>query len=194
MTTIVLKEAGYKEAMLGLSLSYGQSWTPDDELKAYEVALRLTHKGGGHNKFLESICVWLDVTAPRFFWSEMDTYRVGMTKQSESTMHTLKRDGVKDSQFEPFPGHLAVSAVRDAIYYGESIDEVKARLPESFLQRRILCTNYATLQRIVKQRAIHKLPQWREFCQDVVKQIKYPDLLRKSIQYPKHDELEAALD
>lgn len=194
MNTTVLREAGYHEALLGLSLSYGQKWSPDEELKAYDVASRLAHKGGGHNKFLEAMCVWLDVSAPRFWWAEFDTYRIGVTKQSESTMHTLKRDGVKDSQFEPFPGHYAVSAVRDAIFYGSSIDEIKARLPESFVQRRIICTNYAALQRIVKQRAMHRLPQWREFCQDLVKQLKYPDFVRKPIPYPQHSETEATLD
>lgn len=176
MNTIVLREAGYREALLGLSLSYGQRWSPDDETKAYEVARRLAHKGDGHNKFLESMCVWLDVTAPRFFWSEMDTYRTGMTKQSESTMHTLKRDGVRDNQFDPYPGHAAVKNVQDAVHRGY-IEEIKARLPESFLQRRIICTNYATLQRIVRQRKKHRLSQWQRFCFDVLTQVKYPEFL-----------------
>ena len=84
MHIAIPKEAGYEEAILGLSLNKNQ---PIENMP--NVLRRLAHKGGGHSKALESICVWLDITAPRFWWAEFDTYRVGMTKQSQSTIHTL---------------------------------------------------------------------------------------------------------
>ena len=83
MNVTVLNEAGYQEALLGLSLSYEQSL---DKMPA--VAERLAQRDNGHNKFLESIVVWLDVIAPRYWWQEFDTYRIGVSKQSSSTMHT----------------------------------------------------------------------------------------------------------
>lgn len=187
MQTLVIREAGYKEAILGLSLSYGQRWTPSDEMKAYNVALRLSSKGDGHNKFLESMCVWIDVTAPRFWWSEMDTYRVGITKQSESTMHTLRRaisnGGVQDHMFER--GCVTddtVDALEATVKYGKDIEIVKLYLPESFLQRRIICTNYKTLQTIVRQRKDHKLPQWKMFCDDVIRSLKYPEFISSGMR------------
>jgi hypothetical protein len=184
----VLKEAGYKEAMLGLSLSYGQTWKPVDELKAYEVASRLSHKGDGHNKFLESMVVWLDITAPRFFWAEFDTYRVGVTKQSASTMHTLKRDGVQDNQFDPYPGHLAIAKLKDAVTGNMGIEMIKAMLPESFLQRRIVCLNYAVLQRMYRQRRKHRLPQWRKFCEALADGLKFPYFVVGKSEEAKHSE------
>lgn len=74
----ILNESGYEEAMLGLSLSFNQ---PVSNMKG--VSDRLYDKDGGHNKFLESVCVWLDITMPRYWWSEADTYRISVTKQSE---------------------------------------------------------------------------------------------------------------
>ncbi len=75
MKTKLLHEHGSQEALLGLSLSY-------DSEPNIKVANQLAHKQGGHNKFLESIVVWLDITAPRYWWQEFDTYRIGITKQS----------------------------------------------------------------------------------------------------------------
>ncbi len=94
MLISILREAGYDEAILGLSLSYG---TDIDTAK--ETAKRLAPKDGGHNKFLESIYLWLDITAPRYWWQEADTYRLS-TKQSESTMHTILRRDLEQSDFE----------------------------------------------------------------------------------------------
>jgi hypothetical protein len=91
----LLSEHGYNEAILGLSLSYNTTTK-----KAMETAELLAKLDGGHNKFLESICVWLDITAPRYWWQQFDTYRIGVTKQSESTMHTLLRQPLTDDSFE----------------------------------------------------------------------------------------------
>jgi len=78
----VLEESGLSHALLGLSLNKNQ---PLDNMLT--LSDKLASKDGGHNKFLESIAVWLDITAPRYWWSQLDTYRAGVTKQSESTMH-----------------------------------------------------------------------------------------------------------
>lgn len=81
------EEAGYTSAMFGLAKSYKISVDV-----AKNVAMKLFKKDGGHNKFLEQIILWIDVRAPRYFWQEADTYRIGTSKQSESTMHTLIKE------------------------------------------------------------------------------------------------------
>jgi hypothetical protein len=98
MKTKILSVHGVDEALFGLGLSHGatsgmtfKEFTANPEL--YQRMLARAAKNapldGGHNKFLESIEVWLEIDAPRFLWQEIDTYRVGVTKQSDSTMHTL---------------------------------------------------------------------------------------------------------
>jgi len=92
----ILKESGYKEALLGISLSYGKSL---NYVINNKVDVKLAKLEGGHNKFLESIFIWIDITAPRFVWSEMDTFRL-TTKQSESTIHTLGKRHLEQTDFE----------------------------------------------------------------------------------------------
>ena len=157
----ILKEAGYEEAMLGLSLNHNQ---PIEKMEA--VSDRLAHLDGGHNKFLESIVVWLDITAPRYWWQEFDTYRVGVTKQSESTIHTIHKRQLTADDFEGYIDFYTLDKLNKRAHIlqhsmtTENLVELKGLLPESFLQRRIVCTNYKTLRNMYHQRKHHRLPEW----------------------------------
>jgi len=141
MNVRILEEHGYSSALLGLCLSYNQ-----DPEHMPAVAQKLRFKGDGHNKFLESIAVWMDIDAPRYFWQQFDTYRIGVTKQSESTMHTMTARPLQQDDFEhPIPeAHLKHLNVLIA---DQQWQTAKQDLPESFLQRRIVCLNYMILQR-----------------------------------------------
>ncbi len=154
----IINESGYDEALIGLSLSYNQ---PIEKMP--EVARKLADKDGGHNKFLESICVWLDITAPRYWWQQFDTYRVGVTKQSESTMHTLLKSELTQDNFERTVNLDILEVLHRRQRMGE-FRSLKNELPEGFLQRRIICTNYKALRHIIGQRKTHKLREWQEFC------------------------------
>lgn len=171
MKVSILKEAGYEEACLGISLSYNS--TPE---RAMEVAMKLAPKDGGHNKFLESMVVWIDVTAPRYFWQQFDTYRIGVTKQSESTMHTIMKRNLEMGDFAEGTQVGAVAIVNHHRSKGD-FDAVKKNLPESFMQRRIVCTNYKALRNIIMQRQGHKLQEWKDFCVEIRTKVLYPQLL-----------------
>lgn len=173
MKVTVLNEAGYEEALLGLSLSY-ESRTPA-ELAERGVDQKLAKMDGGHNKFLESIMVWLDVTAPRYWWQEADTYRLS-TKQSASTMHTIMKRPLAQSDFQGGIPYEYLDFLNELVSGGEFV-RLKQLLPESFLQRRIWCVSYKTLRNIFLQREMHKLPEWRQFIKEVRSQVKRPWLL-----------------
>ena len=171
MKVRVLEEHGASSALLGLSLSYG---SPIEKMDT--VAERLRFLGNGHNKFLESIVMWLDVTAARYFWQQFDTYRVGITKQSESTMHTMTKRPLQQTDFaHPIPEDLLSHLNR--LIHEKAWDKVKWCLPESFLQRRIVCANYMTLQRIIRQRRTHRLHEWEAFTRQVLDQVEHPEYL-----------------
>ena len=171
MQVHVVEEHGYETALLGLSLSYGRD---PEEMKV--VARRLRFKGDGHNKFLESIVVWLDVDAPRYFWQQYDTYRVGVTKQSESTMHTMTARPLMQKDFaHPIP--IEYLEYLNCLIEQEAWEEVKRNLPESFLQRRIVCQNYMSLQRVIHQRKHHRLSEWSVFVDEVLRQVAHRELL-----------------
>ena len=171
MKVVVLNEAGYDEAMLGLSLSYNQ---PVENMPT--VANKLAHKDDGHNKFLESIVVWLDITAPRYWGQQFDTYRIGVTKQSESTMHTLRQHRLTQDNFAHTVPDQWLNWINSALD-NASLSYIKGLLPEGFLQRRIVCTNYKALRHIIKQRKNHRLSEWQFFISEIRQQVRYPHWL-----------------
>ena len=179
----VLCEAGFKEALFGLSLSY-RTLTPleingtkryfdDDQhfLKLCKIAETLAFKQGGHNKFLESMQVWLLIRGSLSFWKQFDTYRVGTTKQSESTMHTLKKRELTENDF------TKETFCIPTINQNFSIDEMRDSLPSGFLECRVVNTNYKALQNIVHQRQCHKSQKWKTFIEMLLQQVQHPNLL-----------------
>lgn len=181
MQVKVIEEHGYESAVLGISLSYHSTVE-----RAKEIANNLAHKGGGHSKCLESIQVWLDITAPRFYWSEADTYRHA-TKQSSSTLHTITKRPLAEDDFEYGVRPYVLEDLNNLIAEhnsGVSVQRkkelfllIKNNLPEGFLQRRIMCLNYMSLQNIIRQRTGHRLPQWKVFIDSVLAGVEHPEFL-----------------
>lgn len=179
----VINESGYNQAMLGISLSY----TSNPE-RSKQIAPNLSHKGGGHSKFLESIELWIDVTAPRYIWQEFSTYRHSSV-QSESTMHTIMKKELSQDDFENNLPEIFLTHLNYIIgLYKDTDDiedkkelflEIKNCLPEGFLQRRVVHINYATLKNIYHQRINHKLKWWREFLESVLSQIEHKEFIVK---------------
>ncbi len=175
MNVTILCECGYAPAMLGLSLNKRK-----DPANMPAVAQRLSGKDDGHDKFLRMIGIWLDVTAPRFWWAEMDQYKIGRQQlpdgdegdiitESESTMNNLKDRYLEQTDFESaiLPDYLdflndELRRVREGIL---DFQELKNDLPEGYLQRRVLHINYAVARNIIATRGTHRLPQWRQFCE-----------------------------
>lgn len=180
----ILSEHGYEEAILGFSLSYNTSIE-----RTQQILPKYAFGVPGESKFLESIVIWMDVTAPRFWWQEADTYRIS-TKQSESTMHTLCKKPLSQDNFE-YPIvedylndlNIFLQGFRDKIPEF-SIQRLKNHLPEGFLQRRIWCMSYKTLQNIYNQRKNHRLPQWHFFLDEVMKQVQHPEFVNKDYVVP----------
>lgn len=127
-----------------------------------------------HSKFLRQILVSVDITAPRYWWSEMDTYKVGTTANSESTMHKIMQDA-KNLTLNDFEHNCHSAKVLDEIYIPaikeiafsdipalEKLRTLKQILPDSFLQKRHWTANYEVIRNIYNQRVIspHRLPEW----------------------------------
>jgi len=190
----ILKEAGHEEALLGMSLSFydhaiplDEFWTDEKYERAFSRSRKLAFMQGGHNKFLESIQMWIFIQASRDFWQEFDTYRVGMTKQSSSTMHTLDKREVVLNDFEAGTCVSSIRFFNEALsMYKDNKSEIykdvsalKKNLPEGWLQERIVCTNYKVLQNIIWQREKHRLVQWKQFCKDILDQCQHPYYLKE---------------
>ena len=185
MSVAVLKVSGLEEALFGLSLSHGVADAPfvagsETFQKVYKIAKKLSQKDGGHNKFLESIMVWIDVVAPRYWWQEADTYRIS-SRQSSSTIHTISKRLLSQEDFtENLMGELlthinyCIVTLQDAKTQEEKkkrLHTLKNALPEGFLQRRVWCMSLKTLRNIILQRANHKLVHWQIFINEVLFQL-----------------------
>ena len=185
MKLVILEESGYEWALMGMSLSYYDrsiplhEWWDDEKMqRAEKRAKSLAFKHGGHNKFLESIHVWIYLQASRDVWSEFDTYRAGVTKQSSSTMHTLNKRLATMDDFEIGTEQMAIDNLNNVIAEDKTnITRIKKNLPEGWLQERIICTNYKALQNIIAQRHKHRLKQWPEICDEIIGQVEHPYFL-----------------
>lgn len=74
-----------------------------------DLMLRLRNAGTDHRKFMRMITVYLDITAPLYWWKEFDTYKVGTVANSCSTMHKIadKEFTLEDFSYE----HLQPTAL-----------------------------------------------------------------------------------
>lgn len=55
----------------------------------HELMMKLRNAGTDHRKFMRMITVYVDITAPLYWWKEFDTYKVGTVANSCSTMHKI---------------------------------------------------------------------------------------------------------
>ena len=175
--TTVLEESGYNSAMLGLSLNKEQ---PAENMHA--VALKLCQaKEGSHRKFLRQIVVWLDVVAPRFWWTEFDTYKTFIVRNSGSTMHNIHKRNFEQADFDtelPFELlALLQQEWRDFKNGHSSIEQLKSILPEGYLQRSVVSLNYENLRAIIQDRKHHRLPHWRVFINQIMRKIEHPEFI-----------------
>ena len=143
-----------------------------------DLAKRLIKAGGEHRKFLRMIHVQFDISFPRYIWSEFDTYHFN-TKSSCSTMHKLLTK--EPITLDMFSYDAQDESVMDIIVEqlnnirleflktknAELIRRAKQLLPEGFLQKRTIDTNYEELLNMYFQRRNHRLVEWREFCNEL---------------------------
>ena len=141
---------------------------------------KLVSAGTDHSKFMRMINVTVDITAPMFWWSEYDTYKVGTVRNSCSKMHTIH---IKPFDIDDFTheGCDKIPAAIDTLMYvvGECehlrqlYNDTEQKkywraiielLPESFNMRATVQLNYAVLQNIYHSRRNHRLDEWRDFC------------------------------
>ena len=151
------------------------------------LAQQLIAAGPEHCKFLRQIFISVNITAPIYWWKEFDTYKIGTTANSTSTMHKLSSTPINMDCFETddYDGNYAIPEYIESydtypgqfiqyledlrIKYLETGDkgywkELIRWLPESWLQTRTVTMSYANLRNIFFQRKNHKLTEWHTFC------------------------------
>ncbi len=157
---------------------------PCDELfffvgeKDHDLMTRLRNAGTDHRKFMRMIAVYVDITAPLYWWKEFDTYKVGTVANSCSTMHKIHAkeftlDDFSHEHLKPIVKRCLSSTIivlndfRQAFL--ESADkedwwQMIQLLPTSYNQKRTVMLNYEVLANIYRSRKNHKLDEWHDLC------------------------------
>lgn len=183
-TTIVLNE---DDVELGEEPITELKIGPND-LKLMQSLVRA---GTDHSKFMRMIVVYMDITAPLYWWKEFDTYKVGTVTNSCSTMHKVhdKEFTVRDFSTDLLTSARATQLMYNIIdelnenrkmFNAETDQSVKKNyfnnmiqlLPSSYNQKRTVQLNYQVLRNIYFSRKNHKLNEWINFCV-VIKMLPY---------------------
>ncbi|MBE6837856.1 MAG: hypothetical protein E7509_07710 [Ruminococcus sp.] len=157
-----------------------------------DLAKRLIAGGTEHRKFLRQVMISVDITAPLYWWKEFDTYKVGTTANSTSTMHKLATTPITLDCFEidDYCGDVEevsqfvtdmIAKLEDLrVKFNETKDkriwkELIRWLPESWLQTRTVTLNYENAINMFKQRKNHKLSEWSQSFIDWIKALPYAE-------------------
>lgn len=146
-----------------------------------KLMMQLAKAGSEHSKYRRMMVVYMDIIAPRYWWTEFDTYKVGTVANSCSTMHKIhtKEFTVEDFSTEHLYGdglqtmqdiigqlnlaRLAYIETKDKTFWWELIQ----LLPQSYNQRRTVMLNYEVLAKMYRERKDHKLDEWHTFCDEL---------------------------
>jgi hypothetical protein len=155
-----------------------------------QLMMALRNAGTDHRKFMRMITVYLDITAPLYWWKEFDTYKVGTVANSCSTMHKItdKPFELDDFSHEHL-GFQSVRVLKDTIkvmndfceefikdHEKENWWQLIQLLPSSYNQKRTVMLNYEVLANIYKSRRHHKLDEWHTLC-DRIESLPYSALI-----------------
>lgn len=164
---------------------------------------KLAKAGTDHRKFMRMIPVYVRITAPLYWWKEFDTYRLGVEKNSCSTMHKIaaKKFTIEDFSCEHLNriGTFTLWEIIDSLniarnlyleggeYKGEYYEpkdkqvwwQMIQLLPSSYNQTRNVMLNYEVLANIYHSRKNHKLDEWRDFCKWIEEKVPYSWLITK---------------
>ena len=173
----ILGSPDYEES---IAVDYDCEWTtyigPNDQ----NLMKRLHDAGTDHRKFMRMLVVYVDITAPLYWWKEFDTYKVGTVANSCSTMHTIHK---KEFTLDDFSHeHVISSRVYDLL--SDIVNELNDRralyldtkdkeywwqmiqlLPSSYNQKRTVMLNYEVLANMFAARCNHKLDEWKTLCE-----------------------------
>ena len=193
---------GWEAAILG-ARNPMNSWNMSDTVWAWKIdgspeigkrdmdlMERLVKAGSDHRKFLRFLTVTVNITAPRYWWAEYDTYKIGTTANSCSTMHKIhsRELSVDDFSHEHLSpdgldnlrktveqlnfARVAFLETKEKEYWYEMIQ----LLPASYNQMRTVLLNYEVLRNMYHARKNPKLDEWHTFCR-WVEDLPYADHL-----------------
>lgn len=176
----------------------------------HDLMCRLAKAGTDHRKYLRMMPVFLNVTAPLYWWKEFDTYKVGTVANSCSTMHKIQAkefvlDDFSHEHLEDYSmenlndivmklnfwreiylegGHVPLRNGNARVFEPKDKDawwQLIQLLPSSYNQKRSVMLSYEVLANMYKSRVGHKLNEWRDFCK-WIESLPYSELITENLK------------
>ena len=165
----------------------------NSEMTRTVVKLGTSRQGEGHDNFLNGIVVQFDLTFTVKAWTEAERYHFLDFISSQSTMHRITKFDLDKSYIEyvdPRVIEIMKEKVDDynwladeikkwqSLGDGVNMKEGKELLAKKYLEilytnpcgfklTAAMTTNYRQLKTIYHQRKLHKLPEWKCFCEQI---------------------------
>lgn len=155
--------------------------------KDFKLASKLVKSGRDHRKFMRQILISCEITAPAYWWRQFDTYKVGVTVNSTSQMHTLGSRKLTKSDFEVDDWNIDWDIILNNL--NERIEsyhdngkrngwkDILQMIPQSFIYSRKVILNYEVLKNQYDSRIMHRLSEWRLYIKEMIDNIRYPELI-----------------
>lgn len=155
-------------------IKYG-TLTKDGLDRAFKRAKTLASRESteGHDNFLAGIIVSFDLTCSIKMWTEFERYHFAQIVSSQSTMHRLTRMNILE-KCVPEVDYYIKQRVNNLQAEWEKTGKEEDRLkllyscPTGLTLTARVTTNFRQLKTIYKQRHDHALPEWREFCKELL--------------------------
>ena len=161
--------------------------TLEDELDAnphYKRALKLTKAplNSGHVSWAKGVVVNMDITFTNKAWIELQRYHFIDIITGQSCMHRISKFDL-DKTFNEYVDEVIVERLKEvqANYINNPTPENYLKLlystPSGIYLTGRVTTNYLQLMNIYQQRHNHRLPEWRQFCKELLELPLFKELL-----------------
>lgn len=156
----------------------------------HELMMKLGKSGSSHSKYRRFIIVYADITAPLYMLKELDTYRMGVEKNSSSTMHKIHAkeftledfscEHLNSEELEHLESTIKLLNANRVLFLDSKNKQdwwqMIQLLPSSYNQNREYMFSYEALAKIYQERKDHKLDDWRYLC-DWIKSLPYSEII-----------------
>ena len=179
-----------------------EAYVSDKDIKRCMNLTKASNGNGAHGQWMTGVRVAFDLTCTNKMWVEAERYRFLEFVSSQSTMHRITKFKLRD-QYNEYVDPRVIAIMEEKVEQYNALAEMLANVPEDNLYERErlkrcmtqkylellytnpagfeltarMTTNYRCLLNIYVQRHNHRLPEWREFCQELLKLPMFKELV-----------------
>ena len=164
------------ETLMGYLSEFNGSYKEDNNHYKRAIKLSKAPLNSGHVSFAKGIVVNMDLTFTNKAWVEFQRYHFADIITGMSTMHRIGKFDL-DSAFNDYTDEVVVNRLKEL---QEQYLETKSKedylkllysTPSGLLMTNRITTNYLQLMNIWSQRHNHRLPEWQQFCNELVEKL-----------------------